>query len=470
MNNNNTNSNVNQTYKFGISALMIIAFFGFLCYLILPGMSGNGSGDIYFLFFVNIIFSVVMIIKKSNEHSYSFELMHWLFYFFFFGIAAVIQYNKGVYPWGLRPTDDEIFSANLQLLLWGVMFLAGTVSYKHKSSDKENKLCSISNSDLWFFALVAVGITAYKLSTVGFYNLLSRGTSSMNFGNVDRSIILLLQYGMDGFIVFSFVLNIIKSKINKQKLFDVPMIICGICLLICCFPTAIPRYNAAVIYIGLLLLLLPEFIRERRFVYLFVGAFMIAFPFFDAFRYVEFNEVNIGDALNDVFNNMTNGYTEGHYDAYSMYIQVVRFVELYGKSKGRQLLGNVLFFVPRSIWEKKPVGTGHTIMTMLGSDFTNVSAPLPAECYMNFGLVGVIALGFIVGRFMRRFDCIYWNHESLRKNGKYSAGDIFYPLGMLFFFFIMRGDLLSSVSYTIAYAGVFMVMYKFVNRNMLRLK
>lgn len=469
MNNTNTNGNANQTYKFGISALMIIAFFGFLCYMILPGMAKGGRGDVYFLFFVNIFFSIFMIIKKSNEHPYSFELVHWLFYFFFFGIAGMIQYTRNSYPWGLRPTDDEVFSANLQLLLWGIMFLFGALSYKYKPNNMESKPCSISNSDLWLFSLIAIGITAYKLSTVGFYNLLSRGTSSMDFGDVDSSVSMLLQYGMDGFLVFSFVLNIIKSKINKQKLFGVPMIICGICLLICCFPTAIPRYNAAVIYFGIALLLYPNIFEGRRFVYIFVAAFMILFPFFEAFRHVEFSDVKITETFSRIFDNMSAGYTEGHYDAYSMYIQVVRFVELYGKSKGRQLLGNILFFVPRSLWENKPVGTGYTIMSLLGRSFTNVSAPLPAECFMNYGLVGVVFFGFVIGRFMKKFDCIYWCREGFIGEKKYSAGDIFYPLGMLFFFFIMRGDLLSSASYTIAYAIIFIVMYKFVNRKMLRI-
>lgn len=466
---NNTNSS-GQTFKFGISALMIITFFGFLCYMILPGIAEGGRGDIYFLFFVNILFSIVMIIKKSNEHSYSVELIHWLFYFFFFGVAAMIQYNNSTYPWGLIPTDDEIFSANLQLLLWGLMFLFGSMSYNHKPSKRETKLCSISNSDLWIFSVIALGITVYKISAVGLYNLFSRGTSTITFGGVDSSIRMLLHFGMNSFVTFNFAFCITKKRIDRFYKSNFLLIVAMICLLICCFPLGVSRYNAAVIYFGVALLGFSNSFKGRRFVYVFIGAFMILFPLFDAFRYVGFGDVNFTEQFKIVFQNITDSYTEGHYDAYSMYMQVVRFVGLNGKSKGRQLLGNVLFFIPRSMWENKPVGTGHTVMLMQGREFTNVSAPLPAECYMNFGLVGVVFFGFIIGRFMKKIDCIYWSRENLRNEKKYSALDIFYPFGMMFFFFIMRGDLLSSVSYTIAYAFVFVVMYKYTNRNMMRLR
>ena len=86
-----------------------------------------------------------------------------------------------------------------------------------------------------------------------------------------------------------------------------------------------------------------------------------------------------------------------------------KYVEEFGISWGNQLLGAILFFVPRSIWPSKPLGTGHTAIVALDQHyFSNVSAPLIAEGYVNFGIVGVVLFALAAGWIFRKLDSAFW--------------------------------------------------------------
>ena len=71
---------------------------------------------------------------------------------------------------------------------------------------------------------------------------------------------------------------------------------------------------------------------------------------------------------------------------------------MHGMQWGRQLLGALLFFVPSAVWSGKPLASGIFIANYLIANysmwFTNLSAPLIAEGYLDFGPGG--------GNFVRR--------------------------------------------------------------------
>jgi len=79
----------------------------------------------------------------------------------------------------------------------------------------------------------------------------------------------------------------------------------------------------------------------------------------------------------------------------------IKYSEIESITYGRQLVGALLFFVPRSIWPNKPVGSGHFVaenmlMTRYSFWFTNISMPFPGEGYINFGILGIILFAFIL--------------------------------------------------------------------------
>lgn len=80
------------------------------------------------------------------------------------------------------------------------------------------------------------------------------------------------------------------------------------------------------------------------------------------------------------------------YDAYQIFILVVRYVKEYGISWGLNILSAVCCFIPRSIATWRMEATGGIVVSSAGSWFKNVSCPLQAEMYFAFGTFGVIIL------------------------------------------------------------------------------
>jgi hypothetical protein len=120
---------------------------------------------------------------------------------------------------------------------------------------------------------------------------------------------------------------------------------------------------------------------------------------------------------------------------------------------GRQLLGVVFFWIPRSVWSNKPVGSGSYIADQLGFEFSNISANFFAEGYINFGLIGILLFAIVLAVLTSFMDA---------KNFFDKSKSIFFTMMYLLFigllFFILRGDLLSSFAYTIGYStSVFIV-------------
>ncbi|TAN12873.1 MAG: O-antigen polysaccharide polymerase Wzy [Chitinophagaceae bacterium] len=153
---------------------------------------------------------------------------------------------------------------------------------------------------------------------------------------------------------------------------------------------------------------------------------------------------------------MFQAAVSGDFDAYSMFVNTIKYVHDFGVTFGLQLLGAIFFFVPRSIWPSKPVGSGALIAAKNGWLFTNVSCPLIGESYINFGLIGIIIFAIIYGIITSTLDNIYW---SLNKVNLYNYWSLVYPVLLGMFFFHLRGDMLSSTAYTVGILVVGVITY-----------
>jgi hypothetical protein len=135
-----------------------------------------------------------------------------------------------------------------------------------------------------------------------------------------------------------------------------------------------------------------------------------------------------------------------------MLVSAIRHSKTYGCTWGGQLLGAILFFVPRSVWPTKPIGSGAMLIKKeLGRDaFSNISCPFIAEGMVNFGLIGVALFALFLGTLLTKLDKTYWEHFE-----KESKAVCFAPYLFLVFmlFFVMRGDLLSSFAYVCGFVA-----------------
>ena len=129
-------------------------------------------------------------------------------------------------------------------------------------------------------------------------------------------------------------------------------------------------------------------------------------------------------------------FKTGHFDAFQNFVLLINEEIITG---GRQLLGALLFFVQDASWYTKPLGTGTLLATALNFNHINVAMPYFGEGYANFGYIGVALFLVLIVIFNAYLDTSFHN----------KVQSLFIKTGYLFLlgfeFYVLRGDLSSSV-------------------------
>lgn len=437
--------------------------------IIIVNSQSRARSDFFVLatFAINIVVVYFNLVNSVKEHQFSFDVMFWLFSFFFFCIAPLLQYLSGRYAWNLDPTDTEVLRTNLFLTIWFIFYLVGRhagrkrIRLNHNSFGSQSNIepkeysYTIDQTALNILLAVALFIVAYYLIRVGFRGMIVRST------NVDseidsKAIGLLTNHGFHNALTFIAALHILDAKRNHIK---ITTIIAVLCFFIGCFPTGISRNMMASFYAGMLIIVFDSARKKRWITWAIFAGLILIFPAISLFRHLStLQSVSAGQYI---LSSIQNTYLTGDYDAHQMFISIQRWVQRDGFSWGHQLLGAIFFFVPRSIWPTKALGTGQTAFTVLQQHwYTNVSAPIPSEGYVNFGIPGIIVFALITGYLTHRADIGYWDDDN-----PLSRIRVIYPFSMLMFFFVCRGDLQSTGSYFLAQIIVGWAIYSFAVRK-----
>ena len=225
---------------------------------------------------------------------------------------------------------------------------------------------------------------------------------------------------------------------NSRVLF---FIACGV---IFNFPGSMPRFLAGTLYLPIVLLMFPILqSRSSYFFSFYVWYFFVVVPLMEIFRGNGFN-VNVFSF---------GAFLSGQFDTFQSIANAIHS-NLF--SYGSQLLGVLLFFVPRNFWPDKPIGTGALVAEELNFSFTNVSLNFWAEMYINFGSVGAVIGSILLGSYMRWIDIKCCSRDLNQLHGMLN-------LGLLVF--IVRGDLLNAFAYSIGVNLTFIFVRKLLVRK-----
>lgn len=413
----------------------------------------NGTASVLITFYVNAVIFIVGITFAQKNYPISIDMMVWTFLYFFMFFAPTVQYLYGVYPWSGNLTDTECLLANILISVFSASYILGKflgqkIRVKRSPFAKKREPFITSKfvfgeTARYLLIYACVGLAIYSLFQTGFTKIIvSRDDAVAAFYKGSNSAIaLIVDISIPAFLAYCACEAAQHFRKGKKEL--ITFIILTVCLLVSCFPTSIPRYKAAAIYLTLGILICPWVQKHNLFFWAFVIALFFAFPILSSFRH----ELDI-----TLFNKIFSGqflvaYTKGDYDAYRMFVSSIRYIEANGLVYGRQLAGVLLFFVPSAIWPNKPGGSGSFLIeTELGPDaFSNVSCPLVAEGMLNFGIIGVILFAIILGFLSEKCDSLYWLDADEKR--KFSP----YLFLMFLFFFLLRGDLLSSYAYAFGF-------------------
>jgi hypothetical protein len=137
----------------------------------------------------------------------------------------------------------------------------------------------------------------------------------------------------------------------------------------------------------------------------------------------------------------------GDYDAFQQAAHAVEWVQATGYHPA-QLLGPPLFWLPRAIWPDKPLDTGVVLGVFKGFDFTNLSAPVPAELYVTGGPFAVALGGLLIGWGWTRMD------RHLLLYGPAGFVGLLVPVLAVYQFIVLRGSLLQATGRLVVIMGL----------------
>lgn len=393
---------------------------------------------------------------KSSKIGHSLKDVLYIFMLIFMFLSPVVQYVTNTFSWWNIHliTKEAILYANLLILIF---MLTYQISYDKKPK-KRKKIASKTEIEniktvMSFFFIASVIASIFIIYKIEFKNLFSRSTYLININK--RSLGLVITTTLRSISVIYVAINLAFIKQKKYIYKKIPFIIGLVLMLLVNFPTATARFWMAAIYLGLFIIVLRKSNNPHFLKLTILLGMLTVFPLINIFRRNSFQEVL---ALKINIPKVTELFSYGDFDSYSMLTRVIIYTASNGLSFGRQLFGNILFFIPRSIWIEKPIGTGSMIANNLGWQFTNVSCPYIGEGYINFGIIGVIIFAGVLGVLSKKLDNSY---EGSIENEESTINyvDIVYPFTLGFLFFILRGDLLSSLSFYIGFMVPIIILF-----------
>ncbi len=210
------------------------------------------------------------------------------------------------------------------------------------------------------------------------------------------------------------------------------------------------------IYIALLLVTLPKwFAAGSRKLLLLVGSMVVVFPAISIFTHNHGQTIS-GLSLQQFTDQIADHYFSINYDSWANIYTAVEIVKVHGMQWGHQLLGSLLFFVPSSIWGGKPLATGIFLADYLIRNysmwFTNLSAPLVAEGYLDFGPGGVVAYAAATA----------WFVVLLNRIAERGTKWIALPMAIytsVFLMIVLRGSLMIAMGFAVGALLSFLFAY-----------
>lgn len=396
---------------------------------------------------------LVLAVRKARSRPVFGVVM--AFYFIWFGLAVLAQIALDHYPliddFALdRPLNDGGFRA---AVLVAVSLLAFTLGDRLAPAPKERAkhyVPASSRSRLWLLVgavvLTLVGVAALGGPALLFHSRTDLGAAFRDLSSEDSNFSItkaLIRYpsaaGAYGFLAVR-VVQTVRRRLDAAVTW-LGWFVVALAILVN-NPISTPRFWSLSVYGSLAVL---GFAKDRaalgRIVrvvpVVVVVAAMFVLPYADVFR-------RSLDATIEARSPTELMTQKGDYSSWSHTLLAVSYVRAHGTRKGAQTAGVALFFVPRSVWPAKPVSTAIVVADDAGlPNYLNPASPLPAEVYVDYGILGTAVVFALLGGAVSRLDDRF---EELVGTGRIpSLGALLVPFLGVYAIYVLRGSLASSV-------------------------
>lgn len=418
---------------------------------------------------IALLLSLNMLLKSAVDGGSRLPSMFLLIFFtFFYVFPALFQSSSANFFWTDILYDNETAAlAAFIILLFLVFFHIGQIGGAKNQNTTESNNIPISNRNTPYLIIyvlvivsVVIGLNAIRRFGIDFF-LTSRGAFGDTLLNrLDLSELGLMIYLPRAlmFVSLLMVFYLLLGQRNKPR--NTPRKLIAIALFLIVFPIfsvinfpgALSRYWLFGMAIALVILFFPLNSVRRRVIFL-VSFFVAVFSIFPiAAQFSRGNYFNPDVSVPD----FSEYLLHGDFDGYQTTMNVVVYAERYGHTLGRQAMSAALFFVPRQFWPDKGWPTGKMTADALGFGYTNLSAPIVAELYVDWSFLGVAIGGFLIGFLYRKLDHI--SAVAIGGSG-ITLNRILVAVVCGFTIIVMRGSLLAIISpIFVSLASIVMVM------------
>jgi hypothetical protein len=384
------------------------------------------------------------------------QVVFWFFSYVWMGVAAFVQVTQDQYPLPIS-FDDQVVATTALIVLAGLVAYdagcavsrrsrdrAGTVAFwlsNREINDRRAMLISVA-------VLVATPILVQRLGGLGvqFTSREAESAALMRAGLLSDDSkaaagIYVALATIPSFLAFYCLCLIRQGRRSLGKPMTIGLAMMLLLLLVVNIifnnPNSNPRFWFGSIAISLVLL--GRFGGRPSGIRLLIAGLVlcgiVVFPYADYFRYTHRHYQSpggIGDTL----------ATKGDYDAIQMTQASVDYSERVGHTNGRQAMGALLFWYPRSWWPSKPRDTGVMLATYYDTYNKNVSSPLWGELFLDFGLPGVLVGFLLLGWASGSADRFLT--EVMEGTGSRNLLRVAVPIMAGYQVIIIRGSLLQS--------------------------
>lgn len=370
------------------------------------------------------------------------------YFIFILIIPAYFHVINNIFPfYSMSYGFDEQLYAAFILFIFSIFFWFGffikksKISKKYFFSDKEV-------NQFRFFLVLSISFIFLLASILSFgidSFMVKRGDFDREIFGQDSSIRELFLSSIKALsFACLFYLIIYRKKLNNY-IYWVYFFVACVLFFIINFPLSLPRFILFSYVIAIFCYYFKPTLRNKLNVLL---AFAIGIT--TLFPYMSHITRGEGDFQLDLFKYYQSS---GDFDGFQSIINTVIYVNTYGFSYGNQIISSILSFIPRSIWASKADPTGSVAASAAGYEYVNISAPLPAEFFIDFGFIGLICISFLFGFILRSFDQRIL--EGFNSHLKYIMSIIILSLIVI----ISRGSLLAIINTVYAEIFIFIFIY-----------
>lgn len=424
-----------------------------LAYLNLTMPEEMNSAAFQVVNFILGLFCVLRIFPLGRKRRITTDAVTYMFIYIFFVVAPLYQYKEKVTFWSAQHLSEEQFFFTTVLLLLAVLiyaifyrfFLGKWCRHTHTYELYCNEREEIPRNRIWLLALAGIAtvitLFAYRHSPeLLFFRKIKGAAISSEFSNTSANLLFSQVIRPIPVILTSLYLFIYKR-------YDLYFLALACMTVVSNFPLSLPRFYVAGVYIPLVFAVWKSLIdRPITFRMILLAGILYVFPFLNQGR-----TVKKAEEIEFSFEPNYDMFLHGHFDAFQNGARVMMNDLV---TWGNQLIGCIFFWVPRSMWPNKPIGSGGFIAEEFHLRFDHISVNYWAEGWINYGMAGMLVFSVILAFINAKCDFIFWH----RRHSLLFTYDFLLYLGMIIF--ILRGDMISSVAFIVGFLVSAYLCYK----------